>query len=90
MIEYRRNPTTNAKEKVTRRFRREVRVLRVPKVVEERATWRRFGKALGDGGNEGTCARSYDDLHFEIPGVAAKDELDKLKDTKSPAILMSL
>jgi hypothetical protein len=86
VTEYRRNPATGAKEKVVRRYQRETRVVRIPKVVEERAGWKRFGKALSQG-NEGTCARSYDDIHFELPGVAAKDELDKLKDAKASVVV---
>jgi translation initiation factor 3 subunit G len=73
---YRRNPTTGAKEKVVRRYKRETRVIRISKAAEDRAVWKRFGRAVD--GNEGTTARSYDDITFEKPGAEAKDELDKL------------
>ena len=85
VTQYRRNPVSGAKEKVVRKYKRETRVIRISKAVEDRAQWRRFGKALD--GNEGTTARSYDDIHFELPGAEAKDELDKLLDTSKAVIV---
>ncbi len=35
--------------------------------VQERAKWKPFGAAAA--GNEGTASRSYDEVHFEKPGV---------------------
>lgn len=78
VTQYRRNPVTGAKEKVVRKYKRETRIIRISRAAEERAAWRRFGKAAD--GNEGTSARSYDDIHFEVPGVPEKDDLDKLLD----------
>jgi translation initiation factor 3 subunit G len=55
-------------------------VIQVPKAVEERALWRRFGKAKE--GNEGTTARSVEDISIEKPGQEAKSELAMLAETQ--------
>lgn len=78
MTEYRRN-AQGAKEKVVRRYKVETRVIQVPKAVEERAAWRRFGKAKE--GNEGTTARSVEEISIEKPGQEAKSDLDRLAET---------
>jgi translation initiation factor 3 subunit G len=80
VTEYRRNPVTGAKEKVIRKYKRETRVIQVPKAVEERAAWRRFGKAKE--GNEGTTARSVEEISIEKPGQEAKSELAMLAETQ--------
>jgi translation initiation factor 3 subunit G len=80
VTEYRRNPVTGAKDKVIRKYKRETRVIQVPKAVEERAAWRRFGKAKD--GNEGTTARSVEEIAIEKPGQEAKSELSLLAETQ--------
>lgn len=78
-VEYRRNPATGAKERVTRRFRREVRAVPSCPAVEERAQWRRFGAAAVS--NEGASLVSPEDVVIERPGndsAQRTSELEKL------------
>jgi len=60
--------------------KRYTRVVRVPPGVRERSEWPAFGAAAGSGGNDGCTMRSYDEIHFEKAGEAAKSELDKFID----------
>jgi len=57
---------------------------RVPVGVRERAEWAPFGKALE--GNVGTTMRSYDDLHFEVPGERVKSDLDKFIENNTSTV----